>query len=238
MEHQRLYRKPLIYNPSLNRQRHADFSRDYHAHPQGAQVRAVFYVSDSTGITAATLGQALLSQFDDLDYESVTAPFVTSEDKIQRLVQEINAIAERNAVKPLVFCTFGNGRLRDQLRYANALVLDLMHDFIKQLEHELGLSSNHALGHFHAVLTDLSTYENRINAVDYTIAHDDGIRPHHYADAELVLIGISRTGKHRYRFTSRFSLGIKVANYPLTDSELGASRCRRCSLTTAASCSP
>ncbi len=182
--------------------------------------RIVYYVSDSTGITAATLGQALLSQFDGLDYEPLTIPFVDSEEKIQQLVQEINATGTCNATRPLVFCTFGNGRLRDQLRHANALVLDLMHDFIKQLEHELGLPSSHALGHFHAVLTDPKNYENRINAVDFTIAHDDGISPHHYADAELVLIGVSRTGKTPVSVYLAIQFGVKVANYPLTDSDL------------------
>ena len=181
--------------------------------------RLVYYISDSTGITAATLGQALLSQFDGLDYESLTKPFVDDEDKIQQLVQEINAAAQSSVTKPLVFCTFSNDRLRDQLSLTNGLILDLMHGFIKQLEGELGLPSNHALGHFHAIF-DTTHYERRINAINFTLDHDDGSNPHHYTEAELVLIGVSRTGKTPVSVYLAIQFGIKVANYPLTDTEL------------------
>ena len=182
--------------------------------------RTVYYVSDSTGITAETLGQALLSQFDDFICESITIPFASSEESIRDLVREINTVAKRDNARPLVFCTFSNSGLRYQLAEADGLVLDLMHDFIEKMEQELNIRSSHALGHFHAALTNQKSYEGRIDAVDFAINHDDGASTRHYAEADIILIGVSRTGKTPVSVYLAIQFGIKTANYPLTDADL------------------
>ena len=156
--------------------------------------RAVFFVSDRTGITAETLAHSLLTQFEGIDFEKFNYPFVDSPEKVSDILGRINDIATRTGNRPLVFSTLIDARLRSQLEQAGGLVIDMFHAFILPLEKELGVTSSHAVGRSHGVGSD-TTYQARIDAVNFALANDDGMTTANYGLADVILVGVSRTGK-------------------------------------------
>ena len=181
--------------------------------------RHVFFVSDSTGITVETLGNALLSQFEHAKFLTTTIPFVTNSARAEEVVARIDATARDEHERPVVFSTLADSGLRETLARCNALVLDIFQAFIGTLEQELHVGSTHALGRFHAV-TDKASYEDRIGAVDFALNHDDGAGTRTYDDADIILIGVSRSGKTPTCVYLAMQFGIRTANYPLMDEVL------------------
>lgn len=181
--------------------------------------RQVFFVSDSTGITVETLGNALLSQFDHVEFATTTIPFVTDASHANDVAARIDGAGTGDNDRPLVFCTLADSRLRTILSRSDALVLDIFQAFIGTLEQELHVGSSHALGRFHAV-TDKSSYEDRIGAVEFALNHDDGADTRAYDDADIILIGVSRSGKTPTCVYLAMQFGIRTANFPLTDEVL------------------
>ena len=184
--------------------------------------RTVFFVSDSTGITAETLGHALLTQFDDLHYRQVTIPFVRDNGRAAKAVHEINAAAENDGVRPIVFSTLTDSHAQEAVSECRALVLDLFSAFLHPLELEFKRGSSHAAGRSHG-LVDRAIYEVRIDAVDFALTHDDGASPAGYSDADLLLVGVSRSGKTPTCVYLSMQFGIRAANYPLTEDEAAGS---------------
>ena len=181
--------------------------------------RTVFFVSDSTGITAETLGHTLLTQFDNLEYKQVTLPFVADEEKARQAVERINAAAGRDEHRPIVFSTLTSAEVYETINSSNALVLDLFSVFIHPLEREFNRGSTHARGRSHG-LVDRASYEIRIDSVDFALAHDDGASTRHYGDADIILIGVSRSGKTPTCLYLAMQFGICAANYPITEENL------------------
>lgn len=181
--------------------------------------RTVFYVSDSTGITAETLGHTLLTQFDSIDYRQVTLPFVADMDKAREAVRQINEAAERDEHRPIVFSTLTSSEVYEAVTRCNALVLDLFSVFIRPLEREFNRGSSHVRGRSHG-LVDRASYEIRIDAVDFALSHDDGASTRHYGDADIILIGVSRSGKTPTCIYLGLQFGIRAANYPITEENL------------------
>ena len=177
--------------------------------------RSVFFVSDRTGITAELLGKTLLTQFPNVEFRRRTVPFVDTVDKAQAVVAEINETARQDGQRPIVFNTLVNDDVRAVVTSANALFLDFFADFIGRLESELGLTSSHALGLSHGMGDELA-YQKRMDAVNYTLSHDDGVNTANYDRAEVILIGVSRTGKTPTCLYLAMQYGIHAANYPLT----------------------
>ena len=182
--------------------------------------RSVFFVSDSTGITAETLGHALLSQFDNLEYGQATIPFVRGTDRATEAVTEIDAAGEEDGVRPIVFSTLTDSAVHGIVSGSKALVLDLFSVFLRPLELELNRGSSHAAGRFHG-LVDRASYEVRIDAVEFALKHDDGASTKGYADADLILTGVSRSGKTPACVYMSMQFGVRVANYPLTEDDVG-----------------
>lgn len=181
--------------------------------------RTVFYVSDSTGITAETLGHTLLTQFDSIEYRQVTLPFVADEEKAKDAVRQINSAAERDEHRPIVFSTLTSSELHETISRCNALVLDLFSVFIRPLEAEFNRGSSHVRGRSHG-LVDRASYEIRIDAVDFALNHDDGASTRHYGDADIILIGVSRSGKTPTCIYLAMQFGIRAANFPITEENL------------------
>lgn len=181
--------------------------------------RTVFYVSDRTGITAESFGRTLLTQFPGVELPRRVLPFVDSRDKAEAARAEINAVARREAVRPIVFCTLIDDAVRAIIASADALCLDLFAGFIGQLETELGRPSSHTMGLTHGMGSP-SAYEQRMGALNYTLAHDDGLAAVHYADADAILIGVSRTGKTPTCLYLAMQYGLRAANYPITPDDL------------------
>ena len=181
--------------------------------------RTVFFVSDSTGITAETMGNAMLAQFDTIEFQKITLPFVSDLPLAQAAVRSINAAHENNGTRAVVFCTITNTALLEVLRKSDAMVLDLFSVFVADLEIEFQQGSTHATGRYHA-LANRDQYEQRIDAVDFALSHDDGASVQHYDRADVILVGVSRAGKTPTSIYLAMQFGIKAANYPITADDL------------------
>ena len=180
-----------------------------------AAPRPVFFISDGTGITAETLGHSLLTQFEGLPTRQTRMPFVNSVEKAEECLRLINAAAIADGVKPVVFNTLVNNETSSVVRRANALVLDLFQTFIEPLEKELGLKSAHTIGRSHSATKDKQQYANRIEAINFSLAHDDGQTDKNLADADVILVGVSRSGKTPTSLYLALTFGLRCANYPL-----------------------
>ena len=100
-------------------------------------------------------------------------------------------------------------------RDANALTLDLFQIFIAPLEAELGAKSSHAAGRSHGIANS-HEYFARMEAINFTQAHDDGATTRDLAKAQVILVGVSRCGKTPTSLYLALQFGIRAANFPLT----------------------
>ena len=180
--------------------------------------RTAFFISDGTGITAETIGHTLLSQFASIEFQQITIPYVLSDELTRQAVARINQAASEDGVKPVVFSTLVNDDHRQILHTCNGLMLDLFTAFQRPLEDELGVSSNHKIGQSHAI-RDQQAYRIRINAVHFALDNDDGARTRHYDQADLILVGVSRSGKTPTCLYLALQFGLFAANYPLTEDD-------------------
>jgi len=176
--------------------------------------RTVFYVSDGTGVTAETFGHSLLTQFEQLRLREVRLPFVDSVDKARQAVERINRQALLDRHRPIVFSTLVDASINDVVRLANCRFLDLFATFVEPLESEFGVRSTHTIGRSHAAI-DTEAYQRRIAAINYSLAHDDGQLHADLANAEVILIGVSRSGKTPTSLYLAMQHGVRAANYPL-----------------------
>ncbi len=135
--------------------------------------RTVFFVSDGTGITAETFGNAILAQF-ELNPRHIRLPFIDSVEKAVVAVQQINETFSAEGVKPIVFTTLAKDEVL-QVIYdeAQAVILDMFSTFVKPLELEFGIKSNHRIGRF-SDISKSKAYHDRIEAINFSLAHDDG----------------------------------------------------------------
>jgi len=176
--------------------------------------RTVFFVSDGTGITVEMLGHSLLTQFEGIEFQHVTVPFVDTVTKARACVARIEDAARNGSARPVVFTTLVNGEVRDVIRAAGAFVLDFFEVFLDPLEAELGAKSSHTIGRSHSAL-DTKQYTNRIDAINFALAHDDGVSSRDLDKADVILVGVSRSGKTPTSLYLALKFGIRAANYPL-----------------------
>jgi regulator of PEP synthase PpsR (kinase-PPPase family) len=176
--------------------------------------RTVFFVSDGTGITAQMLGHSLLTQFEGVQFHQVTLPFVDSVGKAEECLDRIERETAREHGPPVVFSTLVNAEVRDVIRRANALVFDFFETFIDPLEAGLGVRSTHTIGRTHSAL-DQPEYHRRMEAINFAMAHDDGASSLDLAQADVILIGVSRSGKTPTCLYLALQFGVKAANCPL-----------------------
>jgi regulator of PEP synthase PpsR (kinase-PPPase family) len=180
--------------------------------------RTIFYVSDGTGITAETIGHSVLTQFDGIDFDTFRLPFVDNEEKAHGAAARIRNIYTVSGARPIVVNTVVDPQLSEILSSSGALMIDVFAPFIGPLEAELGTKRSSRVGKAHG-LTDFAEYEARINATNYALSHDDGVDVN-YADADVILVGVSRVGKTPTCLYMALHYGVKAANYPLTEEDL------------------
>lgn len=182
--------------------------------PASAGRRTVFYVSDGTGITAEGFGHSLLAQFEKLAIREIRLPFIDSMTKAQEALDKINRCSAAEPARPLVFSTLVNPEIAAVMRQANAFVINLFASFVEPLEQELDMKSTHTIGRLHNV-ADSQQYKNRIEAINFSLAHDDGQSAADLKDADVILVGVSRSGKTPTSLYLAMQHGLKAANYPL-----------------------
>ena len=185
-------------------------------------VRPVFYVSDGTGITAETIGHSLLTQFSGNRFQTDRLPFVDTPDKAREAAYRIREAGLKAGTRPIVVNSCVDASLTTLLAESGALMLDVFAPFIEPLERELGQTRQGRVGQAHGMV-DFDAYHRRINAMNYALTHDDGMRID-YDEADLILVGVSRAGKTPTCIYLALHHGVKAANYPLTPDDLDEER--------------
>jgi regulator of PEP synthase PpsR (kinase-PPPase family) len=177
--------------------------------------RTVFFVSDGTGITAETFGNSILAHFPALP-RHVRRPFIETTEKAREVLAEINHAADAEGKRPIVFITLVDDAVRQIVTGPDCrgMVLDILQAFVEPLEQEFGVKSNHRVGRFSDAAKS-SEYNDRIEAINFSLAHDDGQSARNLASADVILLGVSRSGKTPTSLYLAMQHGIKAANYPL-----------------------
>lgn len=184
--------------------------------------RIAFCISDRTGITVETLARSLLSQFLDVDFELHTLPFIDTPEEAEAAAEQIRAAAAQGE-PPLVFHTLVDPELRARIHAAGGVEFDFFGTFLGPLEKALGSKAAVAVGRLRA-LDDIHAYEQRIEAINFTLATDDGLGTDRYAEADIVLVGVSRSGKTPVSLYLALHYGLRVANYPITEDDFETGR--------------
>ncbi len=197
----------------------AIFTTDAPTRPAMPDRRTAFFISDRTGITVEMLGNSLLTQFDVVEFRRITLPFIDNLDKARDALVQIKAAHLDSGMRPLVFTSLMADDLREEIAKADAMVLDMFERFIVPMEAELKVKSAHAVGRSHSA-GNFADYNQRIEAVNYTMAHDDGVTNRNLDQADLILVGVSRSGKTPTCLYLALQFGIKAANYPLIPEDL------------------
>ena len=176
--------------------------------------RTVFFISDGTGITAETFGNAILAQF-EMKPRHVRLPFTDTVDKAHQAVRQINRTAEVEGKKPIVFTTLVSMEVLNVIQEGcQGMLLDMFGTFVLPLETELGLKSNHRIGRFSDV-SQSKAYHDRIEAINFSLAHDDGQSNRDLEQSDVILVGVSRSGKTPTSLYLSMQYGLKASNYPL-----------------------
>jgi regulator of PEP synthase PpsR (kinase-PPPase family) len=176
--------------------------------------RTVFFISDGTGITAETFGNAILAQF-DLELHHVRLPFIDTVDKAHQAVRQINHTGEVEGKRPIVFTTLANEEVHQIINAGcKGMLLDMFGTFVNPLEEELGIKSHHRVGRFSDV-SKSKEYQDRIEAINFSLAHDDGQSNRDLASSDVILVGVSRSGKTPTSLYLAMQYGLKASNYPL-----------------------
>ena len=178
-----------------------------------SQSRDVFYVSDGTAITCETLGHVVLGQFSLIPNEK-TFPFVESEDKVADVIKEIEISYQRDGVKPLVFFSIVVPEIREMLLKAPAHSYDVLESIVQKVQDDIQMEPQPKMQRSRSVSKDSDTYFDRIAAIEYTLAHDDGITLKGLDEADIILLGVSRSGKTPTSLYMAMQFGLRVVNYP------------------------
>ena len=176
--------------------------------------RSVFFVSDGTGITAETFGKAILAQF-ETTVRHHRLPFIDTADKAHQVVRQINHAGVVDGEKPIVFTTLVNMEVLKVIQEGcQGMLLDMFGMFVHPLEQELNLKSNHRIGRF-SDASKSKEYHDRIEAINFSLSHDDGQSNRDLEQSDEILVGISRSGKTPTSLYLAMQYGLKASNYPL-----------------------
>jgi len=176
--------------------------------------RSVFFVSDGTGITAETFGKAILAQF-EVRTRLVRVPFVDTVDKAHQTVRQINHAGQIDGQRPIVFTTLVNMEVLQVIREGcQGMLLDMFSTFVHPLEREFDTKSNHRIGRF-SDASKSREYHDRIEAINFSLAHDDGQSNRDLEQSDVILVGVSRSGKTPTSLYLAMQYGMKASNYPL-----------------------
>ncbi|MFC3151176.1 pyruvate, water dikinase regulatory protein [Litoribrevibacter euphylliae] len=181
--------------------------------------RTVFFISDGTGITAEALGNALLTQFEGIEFDRVLLPYIDTIDKARATLERIHKANNNDGVRPIIFDTIVNKEIREFIRTGDGFPIDIFETFLSPLEQELGHSSSYSVGKSHSI-DEENRYKGRIDAVHFAMDNDDGALTKNYDKADIILVGVSRCGKTPTCIYMALQYGLCAANYPLTEEDM------------------
>lgn len=180
--------------------------------------RSVYFVSESTGITAEAYGQSLLSQFGDARVITKHTPFINTREKAQALANEFAHRAEAEGKKPIVFATMVDDEINNVLKHSECHYFELFDRFMPDLTEAIGLPPKRQSGISHGLLNP-ENYEARIETINYALNNDDGMRLNKFDQADVILVGVSRSGKTPTCLYLALHYGVRAANYPITEED-------------------
>ena len=176
----------------------------------------VYYVSGSTAILAEDMGKALLAQFQEIRFREEKIPFIHSPDDAKKALAHI--LRQSEGAQPLVFCTIMDQETRDVFNCPQVQFFDIFLNTLELLEKALNTRALREPGysrHF-----TISKMDKRVDAIHFSLEHDDGTRTAEYDEAEIILIGVSRSGKTPVSIYLATHMELKAANFPLTADHL------------------
>ncbi|UTM58720.1 kinase/pyrophosphorylase [Photobacterium sp. CCB-ST2H9] len=183
--------------------------------------RDVFYVSDGTAITSETLGHAVLGQF-DLEIRQTTLPFVETIERALQVKDKIDAAYRESGIEPLVFFSIVLPDVKAVINQSQAKLYDVLDALVQPLSQDLNMMPNAMLGRSHSISRDAASYQDRIAAIEYTLAHDDGISLNNLEKADIILLGVSRCGKTPTSLYLAMQFGIRAVNYPFIADDMNS----------------
>jgi regulator of PEP synthase PpsR (kinase-PPPase family) len=178
----------------------------------------VYFISESTAITAQTLGNSLLSQFENIEFERHYMPYINTVEKARELVAELREVTAENGDKPVVFATMPDKEIDAIMREASCHYYELFSGYLKQLSEAIGVTPSYRFGLSHGI-SNARSYDKRMDVVNYSLTHDDGMILNDLDEADIILVGVSRSGKTPTSLYLALQFGIKAANYPLTEED-------------------
>ncbi len=177
-------------------------------------MRKVFVLSDHTGLTADAMARALLAQFPGLPHEVVRHPFLDSPEKVEAVARQIE-----ESPSSLVFSSLVEPSARERIRQAAGEgFFDFFADYTPRLEMLLDSRARPTAGLLHGIANH-GRYHQRIRALDYSMIHDDGAVTRNYEEADVILVGVSRSGKTPTCLYLALHHGLQAANYPLVEED-------------------
>ena len=156
--------------------------------------RHVFYISDRTGLTAENIGEALLNQFGRIEFKRHTYPFIDTPEKARTVVEIVNRNAQENGLRPIAFVSVVNDEIREIIKKAGAFHINFFETFLGLLEKELNTEAVAAEQGHHSI-GNTQRYDARMEAVNFSLNHDDGVSDKNLKEADVILMGVSRSGK-------------------------------------------
>jgi [pyruvate, water dikinase]-phosphate phosphotransferase / [pyruvate, water dikinase] kinase len=181
----------------------------------------VFFLSDSTGISAETMGNALLIQFPGLRFERRLIPFITTVDEARQVVAVLDRAMD-GPKTPLAFSTTAVTEIRNELHRSRCPLIDFFDLHMSRVESILGVKGQRVASRLHGV-GDVQRYNARMAAVEYAIEHDDGQSLRALDKADVILLAPSRCGKTPTTMYLALQHGVFVANYPLVPEDMDSS---------------
>ncbi|MFD1216614.1 posphoenolpyruvate synthetase regulatory kinase/phosphorylase PpsR [Microbulbifer celer] len=181
--------------------------------------RTAFFVSDGTGLTVEAIGHSLLAQFRGQSVEQVTLPYIDSDTKVTQVLRRIEAAAEESGLQPIIISSIVSDQIRRQLHQCSALMLDVFESYLAPLANLFGTDPAHTVGISHGIAND-QRYSERIDAVHFAMDNDDGRRTREFERADVILVGVSRSGKTPTCLYLALQFGLRAANYPITEEDM------------------
>ena len=176
----------------------------------------VYYVSGSTGLLAEDVGKALLCQFQEISFNQEIIPFIKTKEAAEKAM--VHILEQSGGVRPLIFCTMLDPEIRNIFDSTEVEFFDLFANLLDKLENCLEAKALRVPGYSRSI--DDTALAKRVEAIHYSLEHDDGTRTREYDEAEVILLGVSRSGKTPVSVYLATHMGLKVANFPLTSEHL------------------
>ncbi|WP_237065074.1 posphoenolpyruvate synthetase regulatory kinase/phosphorylase PpsR [Microbulbifer guangxiensis] len=181
--------------------------------------RTAYFISDGTGLTVEAIGHSLLAQFRDQQVEQVTIPYVDSPEKVQLVLRRIEQSANESGLRPVIITSIVSDKIRQQLHQSSALMLDVFESYLTPLAALFGRDPAQSVNVSHGIADD-RRYSERIEAVHFAMDNDDGRRVREFDRADIILVGVSRSGKTPTCLYLALQFGLRAANYPITEEDM------------------